>query len=62
MHSTESPTDKLRFNQGRIQGVSCVSMDTVNIISKKRKINVYFYYPVRIGQVMVGNYFNDFDW
>ena len=39
--------------------VSYVSMDTVNIIGENgNKINIYYYYPVRKGQVMVGNYFN----
>ena len=38
------------FDQGRIQGVSDVSMDTVNILGKNRKkINIYYYYPVRKG-------------
>ena len=47
--------------QGRIQGVSCVSMDTVNIIGNNwKKINIYYYYPVRKGQWMVWNYFNVF--
>ena len=39
--------------QRRVQGVSCVFMDTVNILGV-----IYYYYPVRKGQVMVGNYFN----
>ena len=44
-----------------IQGVFCVSMDTVNILGKNwKKINIYHYYPVKKGQAMVGNYFNVF--
>ena len=39
-------TSKQVFTQGRIQGVSCISIDTANVLSKKRekKINIYYYY------------------
>ena len=44
------------YTQELIHGASCISMDTVNILDKNcKKINIYYYYPVRKGQVMVEN-------
>ena len=48
-------------DQGQIQGVSRIFIDTANVLGKNwKKINIYYYYPIRKGQVIFGNYFNVF--